>query len=341
MPKDKVKEDKKKHEQEQQEPQLETDEDEFDQAFDDAMNERESETTTSEDAGKDTSEEEGRDDGSEEEQTTSQLEKDESDQDDASIFNRTPEDEESESDSVGDEESEVSTEQKIANLEASLEKEKQRTSSWEGRISAANRRAEEAEAKLKELQKDKSTAKDSSEHSPTGDEDDVVLGEFIEEFPSLEKPIKVLATKIARDIVKRELGEITPQISEVRDTVKSREAHEHVSKITQAHPDWKSIYESGALSRWIGSQPQFMQPGLQRVVQEGSAEEVIEMFSAYKSTSRHLKKQTDNTGSKASNQRKAKNLEAVRHSSSGPPADKKQVAEDDFDGAWEEAVSRG
>jgi len=337
MPKDKVEEKKKKMQREEEEPLEETKEDEFDKAFDEAMNDKDTQTTADE---SDDSEED-RDDGSEEDedkQTTSQLEKDESDQQDDDIFNGTPDNQQDSETDSDDEEEELSTEQKVANLEAELAKEKQRTSSWEGRISAANRRAEEAEAKLKEAQKDKSTAKDGSEDSPAGSEDDSVLSEFIEEFPSLEKPIKVLATKIARDIVKRELGDIKPQINRVQETVQSREAQEHLVKIAQAHPDWQNIYKTGALEKWINNQPKFMQPGLMNVVKEGSAEEVIEMFDAYKRTTGH-KKQTTNDGSKTSRD-KARKLEAVTHSSPGPPADRKQTAKDDFDGAWDEAVSK-
>jgi len=298
------------------------DEDKFDDAFNEAMNGDKGVT---------------KDEGEEDKQTTDQSDKDESDQDDDDdIFNGTPEDNGSESDSgEEDGEEELSPEQAVANLEAELAKEKQRTSSWEGRISAANKRAEEAEAKLKEQ-----TKQDKGKDLPVGDSDeDVVLSEFIEEFPSLEKPIKLLATKIAREIVEREIGEIKPTITQVQETVKSREEQTHISKIRQAHLDYKDIYQSGALTTWIGHQPKFLQPGLQRVVEEGSAEEIVELFDTYKRSTGRSKKIVNNNGDKATKKR-AKSLEAVTHSSSGPPKDKKVAEKDDFDGAWAEAVSR-
>lgn len=306
------------------------DEDEFDKAFDEAMGTKKPEPSSEK---QEQTEDEGEEEEGEYKQTTDQSSEGEDDQQDGDIFNNAPEDDGSETDSGdGDE---PTTEQKIANLEAELAREKQRTSSWEGRIRAANRRAEEAEAKLKELGKQDKEPKDL----PVGDNDeDVVLGEFIEEFPSLEKPIKLLATKIARDIVDREIGEIKPTITQVQETVKSQAEQEHLAKIRQAHPDFIDIYASGALVSWIERQPKFMQPGLQRVVAEGSADEVIELYDTYKRSVGQSRKVV-NKGNKQS-KKKAKNLEAVTHSSSGPPADKKQAARDDFDGAWEEAVSK-
>ncbi|MCK5117922.1 MAG: hypothetical protein KAR44_15105 [Candidatus Aegiribacteria sp.] len=229
---------------------------------------------------------------------------------------------------------EETPEQHIARIEADLAAEKQRNSSWEGRIKAANQRADKAEAGT-----GKSTTDKGKEEALPNEEDDLILEEFIEEFPSLEKPMKILATKIAREIVEGQMDTINPTLARVQETVESSAIDEHLGKITQAHSDWKQIHTSGALTTWIGKQPNFMQPGLNKVVEDGSAEDIIELFTAYKRATGQLKTSTDSASRKTPEQ-KLKELEAVRHQSSGPPQDKKKVAKDDFDSAWDEALSK-
>ena len=79
-----------------------------------------------------------------------------------------------------------------------------------------------------------------------------------------------------------------------------------------------------------------MQPGLQVVIEEGTAEEIIEMFDAYKKIVGHTK--SDNKD--ISKSQKLKNLEAVNASSAGPRKEKKKADKDDFDSAWDEAMSK-
>jgi len=71
------------------------------------------------------------------------------------------------------------------------------------------------------------------------------------------------------------------------------------------------------------------------VIEEGTAEEIIEMFDAYKKTVRHT--QSDNKDTSKS--KKLKQLEAVDSSGAGPRKEKKKASQDDFDGAWDEAMS--
>ena len=52
-----------------------------------------------------------------------------------------------------------------------------------------------------------------------------------------------------------------------------------------------------------------------------------------------LKTSTDSESRKTSAQ-KLRELEAVQHQSSGPPKDRKKGAKDDFDSAWDEALTK-
>ena len=307
-------------------------EDEFDTAFDEAMGEETSAGTDTKTAAEVEAEAKVL------EEAEKKRKKEEKEADEAklaqegdSIFNGVPGEEDL--DNAGGEGE--TPEQTIARIEADLAAEKQRNSSWEGRIKAANKRADEAEVSAAGK---KNLTDKGDETLPDGEDDDSVLTDFIEEFPSLEKPIKLLATKIARELVESKMDEITPTLKTVQETVESNAVNDHLGKITKAHPDWRQIHKSGALGTWIGKQPQFMQAGLKRVVDEGSAEDIVELFTTYKKSTGQLKTET-NSGKGKTSAQKAKELEAVAHQSSGPPKDTKKIADDDFDSAWDNAIS--
>ena len=304
--------------------------DEFDSAFDDAMNEDDPAKTDTLDADID-AEAEKLEAAKKAEVEKKAKEAELAQQDDAGLFNDIPAGDGQANEGDGSE----TPEQRIAIMEAELAAEKQRTSSWEGRIKAANKRADIAEASAGQNTADKG----KEEALPNG-EDDLILSEFIEEFPSLEKPMKLLATKIARDIVESEMHNITPALTQVQETVESNAIDDHLSKITQAHSDWKNIHQSGALNTWIGKQPKFMQSGLNQVVEDGSAEDIIELFTAYKKSTGRLKTKTDSGSSKKTPEQKLKELEAVRHQPSDLPKDKKKTDKNDFDAGWDDALSK-
>lgn len=298
------------------EPQ--TDEEEFDAAFAEALEDKSVDNDDDDASIKDTDKD---------------LKKeDDADEDDSSIFNRVP-------DKEDNSEEDDTPEAQIAKLEADLAKEKQRTSSWEGRIEAANRRAKEAEERLKE--KEESAKHGQDKKSPDDITDNEALSEFIEEFPSFEEPIRALirkeGTKIAREIVEAELGKVTPDIRKVIETTEEEAIEKHFDQIRNAHSDYEKIFKSGALQTWIDHQPKFLQPGLNLIVEEGEASEIIEMLDSYKKASKIVSKEQVN---KEARSKKLKGLEAVEAQSDGPPKQKVKPKKDDFDGAWSEALKK-
>ena len=57
----------------------------------------------------------------------------------------------------------------------------------------------------------------------------------------------------------------------------------HLNAIYAAHPDADSVVQSQELAEWINSQPTFVRGSMNAVIKEGSTDEVIELFSAFKS----------------------------------------------------------
>jgi hypothetical protein len=56
----------------------------------------------------------------------------------------------------------------------------------------------------------------------------------------------------------------------------------HFEAIAKAHPDFESIGQSQELAQWIAKQPSFARSGYEKVITEGSAQEAIELFDAFK-----------------------------------------------------------
>lgn len=56
----------------------------------------------------------------------------------------------------------------------------------------------------------------------------------------------------------------------------------HYSLIEEAHPDYGDIFDSGTLHKWIESLPTYAREGASQVLKEGTAAQVIELYSNYK-----------------------------------------------------------
>jgi hypothetical protein len=250
------------------------------------------------------------------------------------ILNAAPADESDKLDSKASDTSLDLREAKIAKVEIELEQEKQRNASWDGRIKAAEKRAAEAEQKLKDAEAKGQS--DSDNASPI--EDDAKLSAFFKEYPDLEGPLKSVAERIATNIVDKRMArvdELVENQTTMQDTLSEDATVRHNASILEAHPDWKTIYDSGALKTWIEAQPNYLQPRLNEVVADGSAREIIEMFDSYKRASGKGTKQTSTSAELAeAKKKKAAALEAVPASTGGPNEGPKKIAKDDFDGAW-------
>lgn len=330
----KAKKDRTKEENEELE-QLETetasgdsDDDEFDKAFDESVSEGGDKNTdiVDIDDDKDKSDQDGNaDEGATGDQDSILKKPDESDDD-------------------SDEQDNDKTELEL--LQEENEKLTQKMKSWEGRISAANKRAEEWEQKYNETQgsstdgkdTDKDTGKDKD--AGTDGEAEKIIQDFIEEFPSLEKPIRTMAEKVANQLLEKKLDELKPmleKIDRVESVVEESTSERHFDTITNAHEDWREIRDSGKLHAWVDKQSPVLKRSLESVLQDGTAEEVIELFDLYKESA-GISKQKDRQRENDIDD-KAKAHMAVDGSSGGPPKRKGKADKDDFDAAWKEAMA--
>ena len=226
--------------------------------------------------------------------------------------------------------------------EAEYKKEQQKTKSWNGRIRKERERAEQAELKLKTLEKSTSDIDGDGTTSPEGDDTDdaaEAINEFTTEYPSLEKPIKAIAEKMAKKIIDAKLNELQPQLNDLTERANVEDSavnEDHFSSIKVAHPDFEQIRDSGRLDAWIDKQESFVKYGFQKVIASGTADEIIDMFNRFKGVKAT---QSSTTNQREKVKAKAKQHMAVDGETGGPIDRKGKIDNDDFDGAWNEALT--
>ena len=100
-----------------------------------------------------------------------------------------------------------------------------------------------------------------------------------EEFPEFVKLIRSQQATIAA--LQESVEAVTKQTKETADKTAQEEAWDaHMKEITTAHKDFDALMDSGKLEKWVETQPSFVQ----RAFNEGTASEVVEVVTAYKSS---------------------------------------------------------
>jgi hypothetical protein len=226
----------------------------------------------------------------------------------------------------------VELQAKVTALVEELAKEKQKTSSWNGRITAANKRVTDLEAELETAkQKQAPSAEDAAaaaKAQSTTESDNEVLDRFRTDFPELSSAFDIMQKRIdgvtttpaKEDAAKP--AEATP--AEVKTTI-----DEHTTAIRKVHPDLSEMVNTGVLLTWINKQPDFIRPTLTTIYTHGQAEDVINMVTEFKdktSWKSQLSKADDKTT--AAND-KLNSMKEVNSETTTP--DGKTVDKNDYD----------
>jgi hypothetical protein len=229
---------------------------------------------------------------------------------------------------------------KYEELDAELKKERQKTSSWNGRITAANKKAEALQKEVDQLR----AQVEAKAVDPDKESDQEVLERFREDFPELADVVNVLEKRITKsqpapaqssegntDYLEGDSGHSTVTDEGEVDTT-------HTDTIHAVHPDLAEMVNSGVLLSWIQRQKSFIKPALEDVYYRGNAQQVIDLCTQFKKQT-GWKSQLDNTNAaqKAEKQSKLDAMKEVNSESAGAPQDGPD--KNDFAGAAAEAFS--
>jgi hypothetical protein len=180
-------------------------------------------------------------------------------------------------------------------LEAELAKERQKTSSWNGRITAANTKVKELEEKIATMES-AATKAVTKEADASNDSDNEVLERFRTDFPELSNVVDimqkridgVIATAPAKAVDLNTPASPASPDSSIDDGAATKAAEvkkvmdTHLASIRNVHPDLPEMVNSGVLLSWINKQPSYIRPTLETIYKSGKAEDVITMVTNFK-----------------------------------------------------------
>jgi hypothetical protein len=98
---------------------------------------------------------------------------------------------------------------------------------------------------------------------------------------ALAAGIEKLVSQRTADL-RQQISALQGQLAPVQQAAEIDAARAHWTAIYKAHPDADSLVESAELQDWINKQPSFVRAGYEKVLDEGAAGEVVELFDAYK-----------------------------------------------------------
>lgn len=164
----------------------------------------------------------------------------------------------------------------------------QRLRSWEGRLKAkeAELAAKEAAMGTTNVNEMETGAGMESMNEETGEstadgameESDpakVLAEDFGQEFVTM-------LTKLIQQVAGDGIGGISATVTQLIAELQDRDNQSHYKSISGAHGDFMEIVESPEFSAWKEAQPD--QESLQKVIDGGSADEIIAMLTAFKNT---------------------------------------------------------
>lgn len=116
--------------------------------------------------------------------------------------------------------------------------------------------------------------------------DPAIFGDFSDK--DLAKGIAKLQELAMTPLLERiqKLEQLESKLTEVVQPIQAQQAKSaveaHYQAIYAAHPDADSLVESKELADWIAKQPSFARAGYQAALTQGTTEQVIELFGAFK-----------------------------------------------------------
>lgn len=144
------------------------------------------------------------------------------------------------------------------------------------------------------------------------------FGDFSEE--ALAEGIKRL---VNADVAAQVKAQVAEALKPMQQKEQESAAEAHMRTIYEAHQDADSIVESGEFETWKAQQPSYIQAALDGVLQQGTAEQVVELLNNYKQSTNSTAtpaKAEDAPAKPTAAELKAKAREAIKNTTPAVPA---------------------
>lgn len=149
-----------------------------------------------------------------------------------------------------------------------------------------------------------------------------LFGDFSEE--ALAKGIKQL---VAADVQAQVAAQVKAQVAEALKPMQAKEQESaeqaHFNTIYAAHKDADSVVQSSEFEAWKVGQPSYIQASINQVIDQGSAEQIVELLNNYKQSTNSTAtpaKVEDTPAKPTADELKAKAREAIKNTTPAVPA---------------------
>jgi hypothetical protein len=182
------------------------------------------------------------------------------------------------------------TETSTPDYKVLFEAEQQRTRSWEGRLSAAERRNAELQA---QIQTPVSTKQDTPVSTESlVDADDPLIQSFIKEMGAdFIKPLDAYMKKQLKPIIEELIKPFVDRVPVIEQRVAANDevrVQEHFGKIYSAHSDVEDLVKpdpvtnQSALDVYVESLPYAEAVSKKKIMQDGTTQQVIDLLTEFK-----------------------------------------------------------
>jgi hypothetical protein len=140
-------------------------------------------------------------------------------------------------------------------------------------------------------------------------------------------------------------SKLTEQGSRLEPVVRQAEittTAEHFGAIKEAHPDFEKYRDDGSITKWIETQPKYLQPAMKETYESGTAEDVAQLISDFKKAN-NIQTEANSDSDKIVPINKKKNEKrqalAAVETRRGAVNGSQSIA-DDFESAFDEALDK-
>lgn len=152
---------------------------------------------------------------------------------------------------------------------AETEKERQRFLSLQGKYNAE---VPALHAQLRDIQ--------TRIESPAKVDDDAITV-FRQDYPAIAQAVDAITAQAVAPLRDR-AATLESTVTQVMANETRTAEQQHFDVIHKAHKDWETRLASPEFNAWANAQPSFSRDGIQRVLDKGTAGEVIELLTQFK-----------------------------------------------------------
>jgi len=107
-----------------------------------------------------------------------------------------------------------------------------------------------------------------------------IIDDFQKEYPEIHSAQQLIMTQQLADYTSWLFDQLVPQLTTIRDIALSTAGAVHHNELTTSIPNYNDQLIDD-IENWVGTQPSFLQDGMKRVINEGTAAEIRSLVDMY------------------------------------------------------------